>query len=99
MVFLSHLGSLMLLQSGGGWGCHIQDEYTRTSGSLVRTVNRLELLSLSLSFLGFLCMASLGCFYMMERPSCASAYQSLACIMLATLSLEKVCVGRAYTRL
>lgn len=89
----------MLLQSGGGGGQNIQDGDTHVSGNLVRTVGRLEFLSLSL-FLSLrlpLC-GELGLLYVMERPTSARAHPSSACLMLATLSTDDVIVGGAYTR-
>lgn len=60
---------------------------------------RLELLSLSLFLLMWLSLyGQPGLPYMMEKPFCASAYPFSACITLATLSMDKVSVGRTYRR-
>lgn len=94
-------GYSMLLQSGDGWDQNFQAGYTHVSGTLVRTIRMLDLLSVSFSSCGFLCMTSFGFFFfffpMPGRPSHVSIYQSSACSMLAALSLDKVSVGGAYT--
>lgn len=69
-LLLSHLRSFVLLQSGGEWGCPIRDEYTHMSGNWVRTVGRLEVLSLSLFLLvrrSLYVEAQFGLLYTLER--------------------------------